>query len=254
MNKDPKISVIINCYNGEKYLKDAIDSVYAQTFKDWEIIFIDNCSTDNTAKIAQSYDERVKYHKTKKTIKLYAARNYAMKFVKGKYVSFLDSDDMWLSEKLEKQLNCFSDQIALVCTLLHFIDSNGNKINKSDPPKYRGLVTNKLLTRNFVGISSVMARTNILKKHQFNSGYNLFGDHDMWIRLSSHHEFDYVNEFLTIVRLRPDSTTHTERFNWIYERRDSIKRFYLENGLKYPSILLFILRAEISNILTRIRN
>ena len=61
MNKDPLVSVIINCYNGERFLKEAIDSVYAQTFSDWEIILWDNASTDNTAEIAMSYDDRLKY-------------------------------------------------------------------------------------------------------------------------------------------------------------------------------------------------
>ena len=60
-----KVSILMNGYNAQQYLKEAIDSIYIQTFEDWEIIFIDNCSTDNTAKIAQSYDERIQYHKTK---------------------------------------------------------------------------------------------------------------------------------------------------------------------------------------------
>ena len=76
---NPLVSVIMNCYNGDKYLPNAIESVYSQTYSNWEIIFWDNCSTDNSADIAQSFDDRVMYHRTSKTTPLGEARNLALK-------------------------------------------------------------------------------------------------------------------------------------------------------------------------------
>ena len=94
-NNKPLVSIIMNCYNGEQYLKEAIDSIYAQTYNNWEVIFIDNCSTDNSAEIAKSYeDERIKYHKVRKNIPLYAARNIAINKCNGEYIGFLDCDDI----------------------------------------------------------------------------------------------------------------------------------------------------------------
>ena len=98
------VSVIMNCCNGEKYLREAIDSVYAQTYQNWEIIFWDNNSTDNSALIAQSYDERLKYFLAKERTPLGKARVLAANEGKGEYLSFLDCDDLWETHKTEKQI------------------------------------------------------------------------------------------------------------------------------------------------------
>ena len=98
------VSVIMNCYNGEKYLREAIDSVYSQTYKDWEIIFWDNASTDRSAEIAKSYNSKLKYFRGEKTIPLGAARNKALEKCSGDYVAFLDCDDLWMEDRLKKQM------------------------------------------------------------------------------------------------------------------------------------------------------
>ena len=99
----------MNCYNGEMYLREAIDSVYAQTYQNWEIIFWDNASTDATQGIARSYNEKLKYFRSKETTILGKARVEATKQVNGDYIAFLDADDVWLENKLEKQVALFVD-------------------------------------------------------------------------------------------------------------------------------------------------
>lgn len=109
-NINPLLSVIINCHNGEKYLKESILSVINQNYSNWELIFWDNASTDKSSKIFKSFkDNRLKYFKSKKFLNLYQARNEAVKVSKGKYISFLDSDDKWLVNKIEEQINFFSN-------------------------------------------------------------------------------------------------------------------------------------------------
>ena len=110
-NNQPLVSVIMNCFNGEKYLRGAIDSVISQTYKNWEIIFWDNQSNDNSAQIFKEYkDERLKYYCAPSHIEiLYKARNYALKKANGEFIAFLDVDDWWLPEKLEKQIPLFDD-------------------------------------------------------------------------------------------------------------------------------------------------
>ena len=116
-NNQPLVSVIMNCFNGEKYLRDAIDSVISQTYKNWEIIFWDNQSNDKSAKIFKDYkDGRLKYYLAASHIEiLYKARNYALKKANGEFIAFLDVDDWWLLEKLEKQISLFDDpEVGLV--------------------------------------------------------------------------------------------------------------------------------------------
>ena len=114
MSEQPLVSVVINCFNGEKYLKEAVDSVINQTYKNWEIIFWDNQSTDKSAEIFKSYqDKRLKYYlATSHTKILYEARNNALKKTNGDFIAFLDVDDWWLPDKLEQQIPLFSDSVV----------------------------------------------------------------------------------------------------------------------------------------------
>ncbi len=113
--RSPLISVIMNCLNCAKYLKEAIDSVYAQTYTNWEIIFWDNASTDRSAEIARSYDGRLRYFRGSETVPLGEARNRALEQARGEFIAFLDCDDLWMPQKLEKQLPLFDDpEVGLV--------------------------------------------------------------------------------------------------------------------------------------------
>ena len=100
----PKVSVIMNCFNGEKYLRESLDSIFCQTYEDWEIIFWDNASTDGTQQIATSYDSRLKYFRAEVNTPLGSARNMALEKATATYVAFLDSDDYWQKKKLEIQV------------------------------------------------------------------------------------------------------------------------------------------------------
>ena len=94
--KKKLISIIINCYNGEKYLLKTLKSIINQKYNNYEVIFVDNCSTDSSAKIYKKIkDKRFKYFKTKKKIKLYNGRNFALNKCKGHFIAFLDTDDWW---------------------------------------------------------------------------------------------------------------------------------------------------------------
>ena len=103
MVEQPLVNVIMNCFNGEKYLREAIDSVKAQTYQNWELIFWDNQSTDDSAKIVQSYnDPRINYFYAPNHTLLYEARNYAVEKSLGQFIAFLDVDDYWDENKLEE--------------------------------------------------------------------------------------------------------------------------------------------------------
>ena len=117
MFKEPLVSIIINCFNGEKYLHKALDSIITQTYKNWEIILWDNRSTDKSAEIFNKYnDSRFKYYYAPlHTDVLYEAKNYALKKAKGDFLAFLDVDDWWLPNKLKNQMPMFNDpKVGLV--------------------------------------------------------------------------------------------------------------------------------------------
>ena len=166
----PKVSVIMNCHNGAQYLKGALDSIYAQTFADWEVIFWDNASTDESAAIAQSYDQRVRYFKGEGYDALGAARNKAVAEIQGEFVAFLDCDDLWLPDKLEKQLALFADDVVLVYSNYIVRDMvAGMDYLAHDPDKdfFQGTVTARLCRNNFIGFQTAVVRAETLKKLEF---------------------------------------------------------------------------------------
>ena len=110
-DKKPLVSIIMNCFNGEKYLLQSINSVLEQKYKNWELIFWDNKSTDNSKKILQSKnDSRFKYFYSEDHTSLYKARNLAIEKTSGDYLTFLDTDDYWLPNKLMDQINLINEK------------------------------------------------------------------------------------------------------------------------------------------------
>ena len=123
-HRQPLVSIVINCYNSDEYLAQAIDSIFSQTHTNWEIIFWDNNSKDTSAIIAKSYGFKLKYFKSNKTTSLYEARNCALEKCKGDYIAFIDCDDIWIEDKLEKQIKMAKSGFDLVYGGYNSIDEN----------------------------------------------------------------------------------------------------------------------------------
>ena len=118
-SEKPKVSVIVNCHNGEKYLKECIKSIINQTYKNLEIIFYENFSNDKSVLIVRKFkDKRIKIFRSKSFLSLYDARNKAINFSTGKYIAFLDTDDWWLKNKIKKKINFLkkNDEFKIICT------------------------------------------------------------------------------------------------------------------------------------------
>ena len=191
MNNQPLVSVIMNCYNGEKYLREAIDSVYAQTYKNWEIIFWDNASTDKSTKIVKSYSSKMRYFRGGKTIPLGAARNKALKQCEGEYIAFLDVDDIWLPEKLELQVKkmqenpesivCYSDGYAM-----YDEEKTKKKFSSYKNTKfYQGNIFEKLILSNFINWQTVLINKLLTKDELcFNETLTIGEDYEFLLRLS----------------------------------------------------------------------
>ena len=119
----PKVSIIINCFNGELFLEKCLLSIFRQSYKNWEIIFWDNCSTDNSKNIffQKIKNKKFKYFKAKKFTNLYAARNLAIKKAKGEIIMFVDVDDEWFPNKIKKQVSIFSKEKKINMIFTNFI-------------------------------------------------------------------------------------------------------------------------------------
>ena len=165
---NPFVSIIMNCHNGEKYLKKSLQSVINQTYKNWELIFWDNRSIDKSKEIMEGLnDKRFKYFKSKKFNSLYESRNLALKKSKGKYICFLDTDDWWLKKKLFYQISELrkNPEIKFIFTnvYLYFQQKKEKKLyfNQKVP---EGKITQFLLNNYIIGILTVMVSKDIFKK------------------------------------------------------------------------------------------
>ena len=123
------VSIIVNCYNGDKYLSEALDSILNQTYKNWELIFWDNQSNDKSAEIFKSHkDSRFKYYCANEHTSLYKARNLAIEKSNGDFIAFLDTDDLWNENKLQLQMPYFNDsKVGLVFSNLWVLKKNFKK-------------------------------------------------------------------------------------------------------------------------------
>ena len=207
------ISIVMPTYNREKTIKESVDSLLNQTYKDIEIIIVDDGSTDNTEKIIQEYqDKRIKYIKLEGNKGACYARNVGIKNSNGDYVAFHDSDDICVQNKIELQFN----NIIKNKSDFDFCDSSKfyeNKIIKKVPSKYMKLVI-KLFGyyyaacyQNYISTPCLMVKKQILKEYLFDEELPRFQDYDLIIRLLSKYKISHTKEILVKQEIQDNSIT-----------------------------------------------
>jgi glycosyltransferase involved in cell wall biosynthesis len=199
--QSPLVSVIIPTYNRSEMLKRAIQSVLLQTYQNFEIIVVDDGSTDNTQDVLGSIEYRfIKYIRNKANKGGAYSRNLGIDHSKGRYIAFLDSDDEWLPTKLEKQIILFENSPKKTGVVYCSVYDKGHVIKKNTIPTKRGNLYRELL----LGwcpptTSSFVVRAEALKnKIQFDENLASFQDYDLWLQLSLDWDFDFVPESLVI--------------------------------------------------------
>ncbi len=249
-HKKVQISIILNCYNGSKYLKEALNSIQNQSYKNWELIFWDNRSTDNSKSILKSYEnKKFKYFLAKKHTSLYAARNLAISKAKGKFISFIDSDDTWETDKLKNQIKLFKEKDTAVVYGNSWIKrekTNKKKIFIKKKMK-NGYIHNELIKSYNVGIlTAIIKKKNLNKKNKvFDDKYNIIGDFDLFIKLSKKYKFKVVQKPVATYRI------HGENLS-ILKKKLEIKEF--ENWYKKNNqILSFQNKKIIKNKITQLK-
>ena len=235
------VSVIVNCYNGEKYLEEAINSIIEQTYNNFEIIFWDNCSTDQTQNIILSYnDSRIRYFRGDKNVDVYKARNYALSKCNGNFIAFLDSDDYWYPSKLEKQIPLFDDSdVGLVFSDSYFFNEYRilRRNYKYGYPKEKNYFSN-LIVNYHLDIETVVLRKSILEKFdlKFNNEFNCVGDADLFLRVAFHSKIKIYPEILAKWRIHQESITYNQQDRFIIENKKmltDLDSYFKNNGFNY---------------------
>jgi glycosyltransferase involved in cell wall biosynthesis len=202
----PKVSVIIPTYNRSDLLRSAIGSALDQTFTDLEIIVSDDKSTDNTRDVVQNFaDMRIKYILNKGKKGPSAARNTAISVSGGEYIAFLDDDDKWLPDKLQKQVEVLDSSQSNICgvyTKSLKIDLLTGKIISANPvtDRTRGNLLYQLMIKSPIHTPTVLVRKSCLEEvGLFDETMSYMEDLDLWIRLSMYWDFEYISKPLTKV-------------------------------------------------------
>jgi glycosyltransferase involved in cell wall biosynthesis len=217
----PKISIIMPVYNSEKYLKDSIESIINQTFRDFEFIIINDGSTDNSLKIIKEYtklDERIKIIDQKNT-GIIGALNNGLKISNGDYIARMDSDDISLQNRLEKQVAFMEEnRVKISGTWANIIDENGfyKKEKFNYPPKTWEKIKLYLIRGNPFIHPSVMFQKEIYEKEKDKNGdlyhnYKHIEDYELWTRLVPKYKSKNIQEYLLNYRVHSDQIT--KKFN-----------------------------------------
>lgn len=206
MKNNKLVSVITPVYNAEEFLRETMDSVLNQTYKNIEYLLIDDCSTDSSPSIIKEYqekDSRVKYIKLAQNSGAAVARNTGIENAAGRYIAFMDSDDVWYLDKIEKQLEFMSEDIAFTYTKYERISEEGKQLGAPSFPKklnYSGLLKNTaiacstvVIDRNIIGDF----RMPLVRKGQ---------DTATWLKILKDHDYAYLlDEVLSQYRSREGS-------------------------------------------------
>ena len=230
MSEKPLVSIIVNCKNGEKYLNQALDSVLKQTYSNWELIFFDNFSSDNSKKILMDYKEfRFKYFLNDNETNLSVARNRAIKKAKGKIITILDHDDWWDRNKLKNQVECFkNNQIDLVFSdfYLYYQNFNKTKLIKS---KIKGNLYSSIINNYNLGINTFAFNANIFKKYSFDENYHIIGDYSLIFELSKTVKWKRINKPTSYYRIHSSNETTKNELPHINE----LEHWYLNKFIVF---------------------
>ena len=162
---EPLVSIITPVYNAERFLSETIKSVKEQTYKNWELLLVDDCSKDNSAKIIKEFkkhDDRIKYIKLEKNSGAAISRNTGIKNAKGRFIAFVDSDDLWEPEKLEIQISYMLEKnLGFTFTSYRYMKENGVKTNKVAKAPFK-INYNGLLKNTIIGCSTVVIDKDII--------------------------------------------------------------------------------------------
>jgi glycosyltransferase involved in cell wall biosynthesis len=243
MAETPLVSVVIPAYNAGRFVADAVRSVLAQTYTNVEVVVIDDGSTDDTRQVMEQFagDPRVRYHH-QPNAGVSSARNSGIQMARGEFIGLCDADDLWMPNKLELQLPCFSGRPELgvvYCKPLH-VDINDQPLESYQTDRYSGKISDKLLLGNFVTGSTSLIRKECFDAVGFyDTSLKTCEDYDLWLRISTKYEFFYLDQATYRYRQWDGQVSVSRNEPQFYEDAIRVKRAFLaaNPGLARPSLV-----------------
>lgn len=241
------ISVIIPAYNREKTIAKAINSVLNQTYEDIECIVVDDCSTDNTENVVKAInDSRLKYYKLENNSGACFARNYGIEKSLGEYIAFQDSDDEWLENNLEKQLEKLKEVNAdLVFGRLKLYNDNNTLVKRvPNIKKKSGFITyNELLKKSIISTQTILAKKEVFRNIKFDNEMPRFQDWDLFLRVIKENKVYYNDIDIVNVYQQKDSISKQSNKGLIaldkifnknkegfFRNKDALANYYISLG------------------------
>lgn len=244
----PLVSVIMNCRNGETYLREAIDSVFAQTYDNWEIVFFDNASTDQSEVIARGYGSKLHYHRGTEMLSLGAARNAAIANATGDLIAFLDVDDRWLPDKLALQVAIFTaaPKVDFVYSNYYtFHVSSGRTVLGFLRPQPSGSVFGPFLRHYPVNLQTVVVRSSALNKLNglLDPSLEVSEEYDLFMRLLYTSQASYLNQPTAVYRVHNKMSSVVNIDKYPVENRyilEKLRSMVPDINKRYPNEIAYL--------------
>lgn len=269
LERGPKVAVIMPVHNGADYIASALDSVLCQSFQDFEIIVVNDGSTDSTRERIRPYlsDRRIRYYENNPNIGLPKTRNRAIAESKARFITFLDHDDLWHPGKLTMQLSAFEQapQLGLVHADMALIDSGGELL-----PRYRGVPTSAyansavkltftpdldaLIRSNTIQVLTVMARREAIEEAGgFPEYLSATEDYGLWLKIALRHPIGYQQTILASYRIH-DGQMSKNGYKMLAQRLYMLERFIADNPGDWQIMHSATLRRRMGNLHREIAN
>jgi len=232
----PLVSIVLPVYNGEKYLTASLDSVIAQTYQNWELVIINDGSTDDTENLILNYqDKRIKYLPNDSNRGIIFSLNRGLQESGGVYIARLDADDIALPYRIAKQVEFLSENLdyAMCGSYFQTIDSNGRLLKNVAFPANNRDAQSYLLLHNCFCHSAIMMRSNIAKELKYDEKFQVCEDYDLWYRISRTGKILNLPVFATMYRVH-DNNMSTRKSEIMFAHVNKINKRILDDlGIGY---------------------
>jgi len=225
----PLISIITPTYQRAEFIEEMLKSILVQTYSNWELILVDDGSTDNTVELIKPYlnDQRIKYHYQENNGQS-SARKKAIQLAEGEYLAFLDSDNVWIPTRLELGLKAIESDPTIDLTYGDIVEIDIDSVEQptQNMKRFSGAVAPELVKDNFITMNTVLVKkTAVIKVGAFRSEVKRADDYDMWLRLSAEHNFLYVPKIMVKYRVMDDQISSNKAGRFI-ANKEIVEHFH----------------------------
>jgi len=241
----PTVNVIIHTYNNERFIAETVESVLNQTYKEYEIVVVDDGSVDGTRDALIPYMQKIRYH-YKENGGIASAKNAGIGLSQAEFVAFLDHDDLWAPDKLQLQMECFNENSQVGLVYAKYTSFRDGKELRTKPEKgYSGWIFKELLSKSFIQTSTVVVKRECLDAvGPYDESFSLGDEYDMFLRIARKFQCSFIDKSLTRYRVH-DTNASNNDFLFDNENLGVYKKVY-NNFTDLDGVEKKILRKRIA--------